>query len=1056
MFLTRFLHFVDAMANSIISSSALQNMGAVNRRIAALGIGCLGLLVVNTSPLQAQTIPITKPERLSKILESTNYSTEKSFGETKLDGIMWNSPAEIETQKLQKEKLLKLLSNLKENNLRFPEVTAGINQLDDLIQKLPVTGRVLLPRQDPRWLEAHPPTDPILNRQDTLTLPSSSRYVTVIRDDGRVCQVPFRSQVYAVHYTTLCDIKDNALSNWAWVIQADGSFEKVGLSSWSQNTQRQPSPGSWIWAPSSPKLFRQTIDALPWTKKRHFTDEFSNTFAEFLSTQGPSDLVKTNALIKADRSIIDSPMMLVESQRFEPKDANPLSSDWGSIGLLQTPTARMLPAGSGLMNYTHVTPYTYYNFLLQPFDGLETTFRYTVDTNQAYGSADLSGSQSYLDKSIDVKLRLLKENAQLPELALGIRDVTGTGLFSGEYIVGSKRSGDFDFSLGLAWGYMGNRGNIKNPLSFLGSGFSTRPTADVGQGGNLSFNTYFHGPTALIGGVQYQTPIPKLSLKMELDGNNYQHEPFGDAFTQRIPVNLGAVYRWNNASMSVGIERGNTAMISFTLFDNLSKLSVPKLFEAAPIPVSYQPIAPPKSFSNIDPNYIGASPSSLMTKTDQVSSTVMTSQLTPLQTSNMTTVHHLRSTGEDIKIQSGWLLKDIQQDGQRWIVTLDDVTGVYMKDRINRVISVLHRDAPLSITEFDIQFQNHQLALVQQKVNRQAWMLKQQQLLPPSQAKFSEPQVVEYVQEAFFGKSLKSNNVASQSGQEVTSFVDDHPPPKRLTGSLGLGFQQNVGGPDGYLFAFSGVGKTDLRLWDGAWINGVANVRFIDNYDKFTYDAPSNLPRVRTYLREYMTTSRATIPNLQATQVVKVGDNNYFSAYGGMLEMMFGGVGGEWLYRPLNSSLAIGIDINEVRQRDFDQRFTFMDYQVFTGHLTAYWETGWNDILVKPSIGQYLAGDRGFTLDMSRSFSNGVRMGAYFTKTNVSAEQFGEGSFDKGIYVMIPFDAFFTKHTSNIANLLWAPLIRDGGAKLNRLYPLYDMTTMRDNRAMQFGPPATQ
>jgi hypothetical protein len=57
-------------------------------------------------------------------------------------------------------------------------------------------------------------------------------------------------------------------------------------------------------------------------------------------------------------------------------------------------------------------------------------------------------------------------------------------------------------------------------------------------------------------------------------------------------------------------------------------------------------------------------------------------------------------------------------------------------------------------------------------------------------------------------------------------------------------------------------------------------------------DAPSNLPRVRTYIREYLTTNRVTIPNLQATQVAKLGDSNYFSVYGGMLEMMYGGVGG--------------------------------------------------------------------------------------------------------------------------------------------------------------------
>jgi len=723
----------------------------------------------------------------------------------------------------------------------------------------------------------------------------------------------------------------------------------------------------------------------------------------------------------------------------------------------------MLPSGSALFNYTHVTPYTNYNFLLQPFDSLETTFRYTTDTNHAYGTSELSGNQSYLDKSIDLKLRLIEENAILPQLAIGIRDVTGTGLFSGEYLVTNKRYNNFDFSLGLAWGYMGNRGNIKNPLSIFGSGFSTRPAPDVGQGGNFSFGTYFHGPTALIGGVQYQTPISRLSLKVELDGNNYQNEPFGDTFSQRIPLNFGAVYRWDNANISVGIERGNTAMISVSFFDNLSKLSTPKLSEPTPLPVSYQPIQSPFGVRNIDPKQIEIQPSqSIILNSNNETSLnekkILSDQkqtILEVDTSaNINSKLDIKKTSQDISAQSGWKLKSIQTKEKRWIATLDNVDGVYFNDRIDRVISVLHREAPIDITTFELRFQNYQLKLIKQIVNRQAWMLKHQQLLPPSYATLATPQTDEY--SGYSPSIALFDSTAVKSEFVNTEFKDDILEAERSkpwSGSTGLGFQQNIGGPNGYLFAFSAVAQGNLRLWDGAWVNGFLNLRLLDNYDNFTYDAPSNLPRVRTYIREYLTTSRVTFPNLQATQVVKLGDSHYFSAYGGLLESMFGGVGGEWLYRPLNSSIAIGVDVNEVRQRNFDQRFTFQDYQVFTGHLTSYWQTGWQDVLVKASAGQYLAGDRGMTLDVSRSFSNGIKMGAYATKTNVSAADFGEGSFDKGIYVAIPFDAFFTKHTAETANLLWSPLIRDGGAKLYRQYPLYDFTKIRDQQSMQFGPP---
>jgi len=167
---------------------------------------------------------------------------------------------------------------------------------------------------------------------------------------------------------------------------------------------------------------------------------------------------------------------------------------------------------------------------------------------------------------------------------------------------------------------------------------------------------------------------------------------------------------------------------------------------------------------------------------------------------------------------------------------------------------------------------------------------------------------------------------------------------------------------------------------------------------------------------------------------------------------MFAGVGGEWLYRPFESRLAFGIDVNEVRQRGFRQDFELRDYRVATGHATLYWDTGWNNVLANVSFGRYLAGDIGSTLQLERVFDNGVSIGGYFTKTNVSAQQFGEGSFDKGLFLKIPFDAMLTRSSTSVANIFWQPLIRDGGAKLAREVRLYDETRVRGNRTLDFHP----
>ena len=148
------------------------------------------------------------------------------------------------------------------------------------------------------------------------------------------------------------------------------------------------------------------------------------------------------------------------------------------------------------------------------------------------------------------------------------------------------------------------------------------------------------------------------------------------------------------------------------------------------------------------------------------------------------------------------------------------------------------------------------------------------------------------------------------------------------------------------------------------WLDGDVAVNLLNNYDKFKYDAPSKLPRVRTDLREYLTRSDVTMPDFQLTGTRRLGQDLYGLAYAGMLESMFGGVGGEVLYRPFGERWAMGADINWVKQRGFDQDFSFRRYHVVTGQVTGYFDTGFHDVTVAVSVGRYLAGDWGSTFDV--------------------------------------------------------------------------------------------
>ena len=160
---------------------------------------------------------------------------------------------------------------------------------------------------------------------------------------------------------------------------------------------------------------------------------------------------------------------------------------------------------------------------------------------------------------------------------------------------------------------------------------------------------------------------------------------------------------------------------------------------------------------------------------------------------------------------------------------------------------------------------------------------------------------------------------------------------------------------------------------------------------------------------------------------------------------MYGGAGAEVLYRPVDSNWAFGLNANYVKQRDWrsaQDMMKFTDYSVKTGHLTAYLTPSFaQDVLVKASVGQYLAGDKGVTVDVSKHFDSGIVIGAYATKTNVSAAPYGEGQFTKGVYVSVPLDLFTTGATRSRAGIGWTPLTRDGGQKLGRKFELYNMTS---------------
>ena len=230
--------------------------------------------------------------------------------------------------------------------------------------------------------------------------------------------------------------------------------------------------------------------------------------------------------------------------------------------------------------------------------------------------------------------------------------------------------------------------------------------------------------------------------------------------------------------------------------------------------------------------------------------------------------------------------------------------------------------------------------------------------------------------------------------------------------------------------------NTEFIIKDNFFFSSNIKYSLADNFDDLTIPPVDTYPaQVRSDIKDYLRNfgDNIFIGRAQFDYYLTPKKNHHFMLTAGILEEMFSGAGFEYLYFKPDSNFAAGFELFDVHKRDYDMRFGTLEYSNITAHLNFYYRNyGLVPFDAKISFGEYLAGDEGITFDISRSFANGTKFGVFASFTDVSTEQFGEGSFDKGIYFNIPV-------FGNFINYSWRPLTKDPGAKLIRKNTLYDL-----------------
>ncbi len=680
-------------------------------------------------------------------------------------------------------------------------------------------------------------------------------------------------------------------------------------------------------------------------------------------------------------------------------------STYGLPGGIDTPTAETLPDGTLGATVSWSDYGRRSSVLFQALPGLTTVLRYS----RVEGINDGRGDDYISDRSLDLRYQVLDEQGWRPALAIGLQDFLGTGVYSGEYIVATKSvTPAIRVSAGLGWGVLAGKSR----------------TIDSGdEGGTPNVDDWFRGGARPFASVNWQVN-DRLSLVAEYSNNDYVTRYSDGQVAQQgnepgNGLNLGAYYSFGD-SYQVGLYSigGETFGAQFSVALNPRQAPYPSGLEKAPAPVRPRPApqADPEGWSGVWSQDPTAQPA-------------------------------IQTALGDAMAKEGQILESMALGPNRAEVRLRNQRYINQAEAIGRTARLMTRALPPSVETFVITSTADGVPTssvtvrrsdIERLENTEAGQIAAASAL--SDAPAGAPGLVrsEGVYPRFrwaikpyldLGIFSAEDGLTHEVGAEARASYEIMPG-LILTGAL----RQRAFG-DIYQRG-PGKGRNDGTFY------GVEE--YLNNPELET--TPEGVPRVRSDTRMYTGNKSPVIPELTLAWYAKPTPTVYTRVTAGLLERAYGGVSTEVLWKPANSPLAFGAEVNRVRKRDFDQLFDFRDYEVTMGHVSAYYEFT-QGFTAQLDVGKYLAGDKGATLTLTREFANGWRIGAYATKTDLSAEEFGEGSFDKGVTLSIPLGWASGQPSRERVQTTLRSLSRDGGAQLNVNGRLYDR--VRDSHSVK-------
>jgi hypothetical protein len=647
-----------------------------------------------------------------------------------------------------------------------------------------------------------------------------------------------------------------------------------------------------------------------------------------------------------------------------------IGSDLGTTGLIDIPTARMMNDGDFRINFSSQKIANITNLTYQATPWLETTFRYTIfnPDNPIRNSYNIDGLS---DRSYAAKIRLKRETNATPEISFGVQDIIGTGAWSAEYLVASKKINHLDFTIGFGWGRLAERKSFENPFGLLSEDFKKRGSGGGQKGGKLRLDSFFTGrDIGLFGGISYNIPNSNFKFLAEYNSDSYDREIKLFTINDSSPISYGV--EWSSPyNLKIGLSRQQKNQWAFSISSkfNTKWTHAPKMI---------QPF-----YSSFDKKDLSLFPDSL----------------------NYDSWYDRFFFDLD---KSGILLRELKLDEQANAATIEITNNRYIltADAIKRVLILSQIHLPQNINNINIIVNDNEMRIVTISYYR-GTDYSHNQDIQKSKIKILPPRIIN---KPDFKTAINAPYISNYAnlGARFQLFDPDTP--------LKHQFYLNL--------------KSIISLGSGWNLVGSFAVDLKNNFDEDT-NSSSQLPKVRTDIDSYLKQGRTGISSLYFEKKGNLSKNVFYRSYFGILEDMYSGIGSELLFMPFKARWAIGTTINSLKKRGFKRNFSHLKYEATTAFLSFYYASAFYNYDLALHIGQYLAKDKGGTFEIRRTFDNGFSIGAFATLTEVPASVFGEGSFDKGLYFKIPFNSFLSFDSKNSFATVLRSVQRDGGQKLD-------------------------